>query len=881
MKHLIQSAFTNIVVLLLFVNSLHSQNEYDTLYFYSPDLTLEQAQNKFETAILEKSNTAFEDAEIYAKAYYQYALDTEDSTAIGKALYQLGQIQLKASEHSSALNSLNAALTIAVSQKDTTAIINIERNLGDVYITVRKRDQAFEKFQISLALAKESSDSINMAKALNNLSVISTQVHEYEKSLNYLNRALDLKIAFAPKWDHISTLINIGNNYANLGNHQKALNYLERAKKIAIQYKKTRQLAQIWYHIANVQRRTTNSQLTEDAFYKSLKISNEINDLTSNNRCKKAFAAYLMEIKKWELAETYLESLLHNLDEKENPVLLSEIYFALGKIAYNSKNNIKAKVWLNQSVSITTETNKKTLRDAYNLLSIISYVNSEFEMAYHYLRISNMMGDSIIAIEKNDKLEELQLKYNSVNDKKSIENLLELSELRETEKDKSKFYFLITFSLFIITLAVAIALARQARVRDRQSTELKQQIEENLKKTKDLIDAHKLAEEGLKVKSEFIAMVSHEIRTPMNAIIGMSSLLSDTPLNSHQKNYLSNISISSNNLLILLNDILDFSRVEAKKVNIKLQPSDLKKELTHVVNMFMPLAEEKQLTFKVDIDQKLPAIVFIDSPRIRQVIVNLLSNAIKFTHKGFVELNVKIVATEPTLNGEIATIRMEVSDSGIGVPQNKQKEIFSSFNQLDSKVSRKYSGVGLGLSISQGILGMMGAQIQLESEFAVGSTFWFELRVKSVREANKTIISHAGAKVKFDKELGLSCPLKILIAEDNEINQKLLKINLNKMGYNPVIVSNGQEALDQLKIQEFDVIFMDVQMPVLDGVSATKEIVRMYGNAKPIIVAVTANAMGTDKQSYIEAGMDDYISKPFTTKEIESCLRNWYNHINS
>jgi tetratricopeptide (TPR) repeat protein len=156
-KHLIQSAFTNIVVLLLFVNSLHSQNEYDTLYFYSPDLTLEQAQNKFETAILEKSNTAFEDAEIYAKAYYQYALDTEDSTAIGKALYQLGQIQLKASEHSSALNSLNAALTIAVSQKDTTAIINIERNLGDVYITVRKRDQAFEKFQISLALANASS----------------------------------------------------------------------------------------------------------------------------------------------------------------------------------------------------------------------------------------------------------------------------------------------------------------------------------------------------------------------------------------------------------------------------------------------------------------------------------------------------------------------------------------------------------------------------------------------------------------------------------------------------------------------------------------------------------------------------------------------------
>jgi CheY-like chemotaxis protein len=296
--------------------------------------------------------------------------------------------------------------------------------------------------------------------------------------------------------------------------------------------------------------------------------------------------------------------------------------------------------------------------------------------------------------------------------------------------------------------------------------------------------------------------------------------------------------------------------------------------------MFQPLAQEKNLDFRVSLANELPEVVFVDAPRIRQVVVNLLSNAIKFTHKGFVELNVSTLATEPTLNGEIATLRIEVKDSGIGVPKNKQKEIFSSFNQLDSKVSRQYAGVGLGLSISQGILGMMGTKIHLKSEFAEGSIFWFEIKVKAEREFKKPIISSAGVKVRFDKELGITCPLKILIAEDNEINQKLLKINLNKMGYNPVIVSNGQEALDKLKIQEFDVIFMDVQMPVMDGVSATKEIVRMYGNTKPVIIAVTANAMGTDKQSYIEAGMDDYISKPFTTKEIESCLRNWYVHIN-
>ena len=296
---------------------------------------------------------------------------------------------------------------------------------------------------------------------------------------------------------------------------------------------------------------------------------------------------------------------------------------------------------------------------------------------------------------------------------------------------------------------------------------------------------------------------------------------------------------------------------------------------------FQPLAHEKELDFQVDLDQNIPDVAFIDAPRLRQVVVNLLSNAIKFTHKGFVKLSVQVIASEPTLNGDMVTLRFAVEDSGIGVPKDKQKEIFSSFNQLDSKVSRQYSGVGLGLSISQGILGMMNSSIKLESEFARGSTLWFDIKIKAEKDGKRVVTSSDNTKVKFDKELGITCPLRILIAEDNEINQKLLKINLNKMGYNPIIVSNGQEALDQIKIQDFDIVFMDVQMPILDGVSATKEIVRMYGSNKPVIVAVTANAMGTDKQSYIEAGMDDYISKPFTTKEIESCLRNWHAHLNA
>tara|TARA_R110002050_G_scaffold204327_1_gene339638 strand:+ start:128050 stop:130695 length:2646 start_codon:yes stop_codon:yes gene_type:complete len=881
MKFWYNNTLTVIIAIFAISANLMGQNRYDTLPFFNENLSTKQAEKEFVNAIVVKNEIAHEISSNIAFSYLQYAYDKKDSNLLRSAYYQVGLIYLQDTKYDSSIYCFTNSKKIAESLHDTLNLINIERALGGVYLSTKKNDKATENFKISLGLAKAVEDSLGMAKALNNLSLVSFKAANYDESLSYLKQALDLKIAFAPKFEQISTLINIGDNYSKLKSFDKALSYLNRAKKIAVEFNKQNKLALIWKHIANVYIDKGDYKLAAPAFHKSMNISRQLNDNANLNLTVKNYAEFLITQGNLSKAGDMLEAILPEMNEKQNPVLLTEIFYDLGKIAYENKNYIKAQVWLNQAVSITDVPNQNTLVKAYNLLSLISYLDGEYELAYHHLRISEMLDNQIKKQVSTDKLYELQVKYNSLNDKKSIEQLLEVTELKDKERQKSKFYFLITFLLFIITLAVAIALARQARIKHRQSAELKNQIEDNFNKTKDLIKAHKLAEEGLQVKSEFIAMVSHEIRTPMNAIIGMSSLLSDTELTDYQKNYLNNISISSNNLLVLLNDILDFSRVEAGKVSIKLQPSNLDKELKHVINMFEPLAQEKELSFTSDIDKKLPEICFIDAPRLRQVVVNLLSNAIKFTHSGFVKLTVMVTNSEPTLNGDMVTIRFMVEDSGIGVPQNKQSDIFSSFNQLDSKVSRQYSGVGLGLSISQGILGMMGTRIRLESEFAKGSKFWFDIKVKSDKNFKKVIQPPKTSKVKFDKELGITCPLRILVAEDNEINQKLIQINLNKMGYNPVIVSNGQEALDQIKIQEFDVVFMDVQMPVMDGVTATKELVRKYGKEKPVIIAVTANAMGTDKQSYIQAGMDDYISKPFTTKEIDICLRNWYIRIHS
>ena len=383
----------------------------------------------------------------------------------------------------------------------------------------------------------------------------------------------------------------------------------------------------------------------------------------------------------------------------------------------------------------------------------------------------------------------------------------------------------------------------------------------------ELEEAREKAEISEKTKTEFLANMSHEIRTPMNGISGFLQLLSQTKLNEKQEKYISIIEASMSNLLKIIHDILDFSKIEDGKMQLSLIEINPKRDFAKALELFSIDAQNKNILYCINIDAKINTCLLADNLRITQVLSNLVSNSIKFTpENGSIDVN--IILTEET--DRTQTLSITIVDTGIGIPKDRQKKIFDVFSQVDASTTRKFGGTGLGLSISASLVKMLGSNLQLNSEEGKGSTFFFDL---TLEKCLKTQVFEDGFPLNKDqnhpsrKDLS---SLRVLVAEDYEMNAILLDEMLIKYKISATFVLNGKEAVEILKKETFDLVLMDINMPEMNGIDATK-IIRQNGNNVPI-VALTANALEGDKEKFISYGMDNHISKPIQIDKLYKLL---------
>jgi len=495
--------------------------------------------------------------------------------------------------------------------------------------------------------------------------------------------------------------------------------------------------------------------------------------------------------------------------------------------------------------------------DAYLILSDIFQVTGNYQLANDYLKAHISLRDSIYALKSAKVDAESALQYKISDNEKLVAKQAEEMKKLKKEGNLTQLISLLSIALITILSLLTLSLYKNNNIRTRTNNML-------YKKNEDLVIAKERAELASKTKANFLSTVTHELRTPLYAVTGLTNMLLDEDPKPAQVNHLKSLKFSGEYLLAFINDILQLNKIEAEKVNIEPEVFNLKEKIQNVLSALNNSALDNHVKLHLEFDKNLPEIYDADQVKISQILMNLIGNSIKFTKDG----DIWVRATKIDSKGDKFNIKFEVEDNGIGISEEKQEHLFESFSQGSIQINRTYGGTGLGLSIVKGLIDILKGKIYLKSELGKGTSFYFELPL---------LHSHEEIKVKKTNyfkdvnEIELSS-IKILVVEDNKINQMITKKILNKMKLNCDLVDNGEDAVDKVKTEHYDVVLMDIHMPGISGIEATK-MIRIF-DKEITIFALTAVTIEDKMQEFDDAGFDDIISKPFKQEDFEKKLFN-------
>ncbi|WP_323788333.1 ATP-binding protein [Psychroserpens sp.] len=686
---------------------------------------------------------------------------------------------------------------------------NFDNERGDYF-------NAKDNLEKALAIAEKISDRKSEGEIHTKIAKLQFTVNEYENALVSLTKAAEIQREI--------------NDYGNLAMTYNIRGLLHASKK---EY----QTALDYYNSAKTK-------------FEEEDLERFISEVTLNE------AKVNLKLKDYKTAKSLLERTIVLAKKYNQNNILSNALIYSGKTIDKLGNNQLAISMTKEGLDIADAYGFiENTNEAYLTLSNIYENETDFELAHEYLAKHVQLSDSILNIKRENLNPEKRVQYIDAYNAADYEKLKNIIEEQESESSLAKITTILSIALITILSLLTLALYKNNNIRLKSNNMLHE-------KNDDLIEAMRKAEQASKTKANFLSTVTHELRTPLYAVTGLTNMLLDEEPKEHQIPHLKSLKFSGDYLLTFINDILQINKIEANKVELDPVQFNLKMKVENVVSALNNSALDNNTIMHYEYQKDLPHTFVGDNLKISQILINLIGNSIKFTKDGDIWVRVYSISK----NGDDHVLRFEIEDNGIGISKEKQDNMFESFSQGSIQINRKYGGTGLGLSIVKGLIEILKGKIYLKSELGKGTTFFFEIPLTYAPEEVKIIKEDYSKNI---SKLDIS-NIKILIVEDNKINQMITKKILNKMGLECEIVDNGEAAVEKVRENTYDVVLMDIHMPGISGLEATK-IIRTFDKDLTIF-ALTAVTLEDKMHEFDEAGFDDIISKPFKQEDFEKKL---------